>query len=80
MASNNNNHNSGTNSPPRELPTFGVINTSFGGFYTVGALRPVVCRIICHYVPAGKKECKDQVGGTVGYLINHKLSASLSFP
>lgn len=33
MASNNNNHNSGKNSPPRELPTFGVINTSFGGFY-----------------------------------------------
>lgn len=47
MASNNNNHNSGKTSPPRELPTFGVINTSFGGFYTVGALRPVVCRIIC---------------------------------
>lgn len=69
--------------PPHENSPLSVLLIRVsGGFiiYAVGALRPVVCRIICHYVPAGKKECKDQVGGTVGYLINQqhpKLSASL---
>lgn len=73
--------------PPHEnSPLSGLLIRVSGGFHTVGALRPVVCRIICRYVqyvPVGKKECKDQVGGTVEYLINHtpkqhpKLSASL---